>query len=221
MPTAFNLAAHHDFVMRHGQQLRHYVGLLCPCGNTPDANRARINCFFCGGLGIRYQDPLPMVALITSVNREKALLAAGIAQPGDLVLSPSPYEQQTISDWNAIEIAVDDGQPFNGELIKRGVNSPSDVLAYKVKQILDCHSVNQRTQTITNYTEGTDFTIDGRTITWLTGQPQPPAESIYSIKYTAILQWVVFVGPQSRQDSDQNIGLKAILRLRHIVLNRQ
>lgn len=304
MPTLFSLPEHHAFVMRHGQRLLHYTSSLCPCGATPDANRSKVTCNLCGGLGLQYGEPQEMTALVTSINREKHLLEAGIAQPGDLVLSPSPYESQVIADWDSIEILDDRGQVFQGELIKRGVNSLSDLLAYKVVNVLDCHSVtnaplvivfnDQETTdhwavtfgaaitfeatvdvgvsgwitgdtewlgffsgvpllvnteivdavekpadllvTVENetlnytepmpalrridYVEGEDFTIDERILTWVAGKKQPPAEGIYSIKYTAKFAWVAYNSQQDRADAEDDIGSRVFLRLRHLVMNR-
>lgn len=172
---------------------------------------------YCNGLGIRYEDPLEIVGIVTGVTREKALLEAGVADPGDLLFGPSPFEHNILSDWDMIELQWKQGQPFQGELMKRGLSGPSDILDYTPKQIFSCESIEPNTQALTNYTEGVNFSVSGVTLTWTTGQPQPAPGQVYSIKYTAVFQWICFVSPFDRFEKDSNLGQRCLLRKRSAI----
>lgn len=216
----FDLPLHHEFVIRKGERLLLSQSRMCPCGTTPDANRARITCSLCQGLGVQYAAPVKIVGIVTGIHREKSLLESGIAQPGDLVLGLSPFSPVTLSDYDLIEFTWPEGQPFQGELVTRSADGPTDILAYKVAQMQACLSVDPETDAVTQYQEGVNFTVSGRELTWIADQPQPAADSIYSVKYMARYSWIVFISPQDRRERGVNLGAKAILRLRHLTVGR-
>lgn len=217
MPTTFDIPAHHAFVQKHGDQIRWYRGLFCPCGATPDANRARTTCIHCFGTGIRYEAPVILTGIVTQVTRDKALMESGFADPGDLKLGLSPLETNILSEWDMIELQWDKGQPFMGDLISRGTGSLIDVLSYPAKEIFSCTRIDATTQAIIAYASGVNFTISGRTLTWIVGQPQPAAGQVYSIKYTAIFQWIVFRSPFDRYENGTSLGQRTLLRKRALV----
>lgn len=218
--SGFNLPAHHNFVQRKGERILWSRANLCPCGNTPDGNRSRVTCMHCGGLGLRYEDPIEIVGIVTGVTREKTLLEAGVVDVGDLLLGLSPFEHSILSDWDMIELQWQQGQPFQGELIKRGLSGPSDILDYPPKHIFSCESIEPNTQVLTTYTEGINFSVSGVTLTWVDGQPQPAPGQVYNIKYTAIFQWVCFVSPFDRFEQDRSLGQKCLLRKRSAVMKK-
>jgi hypothetical protein len=220
MATLFRIADHHAFVNRHGDKVLYYQGSPCPCGNTTDSNRARVTCNVCGGLGIAYETPVELMGIVSGIHREKNLLVAGIAQPGDMIFSPSPLEETFLSDWDQIETTWEHGHPYQGDVLRRSVDGLSDTLAYKAKSIQTCFSLDPNTEAKTAYVEGTHFSVTDRTITWVSGQPQPTAGSLYSLKYTAILAWVVFVPPMDRYEGNINLGPKVLLRPRHTTAAR-
>lgn len=221
MPTDFNINSHVDFIARHGAQLLRYPSLPCPCGSTVDGARSRFVCPLCKGTGVRYETATTLTGIITGIAREKMLLEAGIAQPGDAVLGLSPLETQMVTDWDMVEPANwTQGQPYSGELVQRG-SGATDTLVYKAKQVLNCHSVHPTTFVITNYAVGTDFTVANDVVTWIVGRPQPAADAIYSIKYAAIFSYIVFTIPQDRYDAEISLGLKALLRPRHIAIQKR
>lgn len=215
----FNLSEHDAFVKRHGEKVSLYKGYLCPCGSSRDAGRAKPTCTLCHGTGTKYDAPVSMTGIITGVERQKSLLEAGILQPGDLQLGLSPYEHIMLTDGDLIELSSwTRGQPFEGEIVQRGVDSLTDVLLYKSKQVFKCFSVDPNTDAETVYAEGTSFTVAGNLLTWVEGQPQPDPETFYSIKYAALFSWVVLRSPSDRYEQATNIGQKVYLRLRHLVL---
>lgn len=221
MPTKFNLAAHHVFLQEHGETLSYYRGLPCPCGQTVDAARVRYVCPLCKGTGIRYETAVPLVAIITGISREKSLLEVGIAQPGDAVMGLSPFETQMVTDWDMVEpTSWGRGQPYSGELVERQAGA-TDVLVYKAKEILNCHSVHPTTFVITNYAVGTNFSVADDQVTWIVGQPQPAVGTIYSIKYAAVFAYIAFVIPQDRYDNMDSLGGRCLLRPRHIAIQKR
>lgn len=217
--TQFTLTEHHQFVRSHGEQLDYYVAMPCSCGGG-DPSRARQSCTLCGGRGYRYKPPVRLTGIVTSIHREKSLMEAGLVQPGDAVLGLSPFDRHMLSDWDMVELPFwSRGQSVWGGAIQRSVDSADDLLPHTVKDLQYCESQDPDTDEITSYTRGTDFTITGNVLTWLDGQPQPAPESYYSIRYTALLQWIIFLPPQDRYDGGVSIGQKAILRLRHIAFS--
>jgi hypothetical protein len=217
--TQFSLVEHHQFLTRHAEQLSWYKGFLCPCGSARDAARANANCTLCHGAGTRYDAPKELLGIVTDVTKQKTLLEAGIALPGDLLLGLSPFEKNLLSSNDLIEMSQwKRGQPFEGELLERSPEGPTDTLLYRAKEIFRCFSIDPNTQTETVYQHGTDFTVSGAVVTWIDGRPQPPAESIYSINYSAVVSYHVFVPPQDRLEGAVNLGQKALLRAKHVVV---
>lgn len=160
---------------------------------------------------------MTLTGIVTGVSRQKSMLEAGILQPGDLQLGLSPYEKQILSDGDMIELSTwKQGQPFDGEIVQRGMDSLTDVLLYKTKRVFKCFSVDPNTDQETVYVEGTRFTVAGNLLTWIDGQPQPDPETFYSIKYTALFSWVCFLPPMDRYEGAVNLGQHIFLRLKHL-----
>lgn len=221
MSTLFTLSEHTAFIQKHGEKVNWFKGYLCPCGASGDAARANANCTFCNGTGTRYDAPKELIGIVTGVQKEKSLLEAGIALPGDLLLGLGPFEKNLLSSNDLIEMSNwKRGQPFEGELIQRSPEGPTDTLLYRAKEIFRCFSIDTNTQTETIYQNGTDFTVSGNVLTWIDGQSQPPAESIYSINYSALFSYCVFLPPQDRYEGGVNLGQKVLLRLRHLVVKQ-
>lgn len=217
MPTLFNINEHHAFVARHGEELRWYRSHKCPCGALPDANRSRTTCVHCLGTGLRYDPPVNVIGIVTQKITDKNLIESGTVSPGDMLLGLSPLEKNVFSDWDMVELNWKKGEPFEGELIARSSDGAVDTLQYPAKDIFDCVQINHTTQTIIHYSAGTNFTVSGRTLTWIEDEDQPNVGDIFSIKYTAIFQWVCFRGPFDRREQDINLGQKVLLKKRHLV----
>jgi hypothetical protein len=184
--------------------------------NYADPNRARMDCAACHGLGLLWIDSGYIKGLVTNIQQEKELLMAGIASMGDLVFSPSP--EYTLSDYDKIQLTWADGIPFEGELIQRGSGS-TDQSMYGIMSVPPdgCITVDPTTGDITRYTPGTDFTFSDTAITWIGNQPT--ANAYYSIKYQALIDWIVFAPPQPRRERGTNLGQKVILQKKHSVFN--
>lgn len=213
-----------DFIRKHGEWVNYFVGMKCPCtgsmlmtgSNLPDANRANPNCQACHGLGWVWQPQQQILGVIENINQHKDLLMAGIAAPGDLVMSPDLAV--TLSDYDKIQLTWPEGIPFEGELITRGSTGNTDTTMYGVLSVSQCITVDPASGQITTYTPGTDFTIDppANEITWQ-GSHVPPPGTVYSIKYQALMDWIVFTPPQPRRERGTNLGQRVILRKKHLV----
>jgi hypothetical protein len=135
---------------------------------------------------------------------------------GDLHLGLSPYDFSQISDWDMFRfLARPRGTAYDGDTRVRDSDSPSDFLTYEVKAVHTCFSVDPVSQVVVPYLEGTDFTVAGRVITWLSGRGPAP-RSKYSVKYHASFDWIAFVTPMERYDGEESIGSHALLRKRHL-----
>jgi hypothetical protein len=155
-----------------------------------------------------------------SIKTQKDLLQAGIATPGDLVFSPTL--DVSLSDYDRIQLTWPEGLPFDGEVIRRGmnINSPMvDSTTYEIINVDQCIQANPLTGSITNYTPNVDFSYNGKNITWLGTSNIPQNQSLFSIKYKALIDWIVFVPPQPRRERGTNLGQFVILRRKHSAFN--
>lgn len=214
--TDFHLTDHHNFVLRHGETVQWRKSYLCPCSTVADPARARTDCFLCFGSGLTYGTAADMTGMVTAITRQKELLEAGIAEPGDLVLSVSPLEQRILSNGDMIQLTSFPGQPFQGELVKRARSGLVDKLAYAPVTISRCFTADQSSDTVREFVNGTHYAVNGRLLTWSADAAnRPQVEQTYSIAYTARIEWIVFLPPQDRYEAGVNLGQKCLLRARH------
>lgn len=223
MPTSFTQLDHDAFVAKHGERLAWRRASKCPCGVTEDPQRIRPSCKVCHGFGFRYSDPQTIIGLVTGVQHQKTLLQIGVVMIGDLMLGLSPLDFTQIADWDSFKfLARDVGTPYDGDLRVRDADGPLDYLTYEAKQVYTCFSIDPVTQLETTYVQGTDFTVSGRELTWLPktggGFKGPQARQKYSVKYSAEFDWIAFVTPMTRYDGEESIGMRAILRKRHLAV---
>ena len=218
MPTRFSLPAHHDFVLRHAEAVRISRAHKCACGARPDANRANVNCQACFGAGYLYDPPYVTRGAVIGIQAQRIMLETGVADLGDLLLSLSPFEPEQIRDWDKVEIVGwDDGELFSGEVLVRG-GGPYDRLTYEPVVFHKAFTVFPSTGVITMYVEGTSFTLAGRNLTWVPGQPQPTYMQTYTADYSPRYEWVAFNPQVHRYEQAENLGQRVLLKRRHVVL---
>jgi|SRR6185437_1378435 len=219
MSIPFNISLHNNFVQGHGQVVQWYKAYLCACGQGPpnmDANRARLSCTVCNGVGLTYDNPLPVTGLITGIHNMKELLNSGEAYPGDCVFGLAPGQSQFISDWDMVRFPFE--EPYNGETRIRGeFGGLSDTLDYTVVRVFRVMRTDPTTNTIIKFVNGVDYTIVGRTITW-SANANISTGDVYSISATVNFDWITFVSPMQRYDNTQNLGQRCVLRKRHMVM---
>lgn len=217
--TGFDLGLHDQFVADHGDRVLWFRATKCSCGRSRDPHRAQPTCVACEGTGWRYDPPVELLALVTGVGgREKSLIEAGLVSPGDMVLGLAPSEPHQLKDWDKIRLTWDPGLPYDGDVLIRGTGS-TDRLTYEARRIRAVTDVHPATGAVTTYGEGTSFTVAGRELTWVAGQPQPLAGESYTVDYEPNWDWVVLSRPLSRFERGQSLGQRVLLRQRHLALS--
>lgn len=213
--STFSAMDNQNFFRNKGDIVQQYRSMVCPCGNDP--GESITTCAVCGGMGRFYPDaPIIKRAIISRVEQsEPQLITTGFAGPGDLTMSEMPGDQNPAEEFDIIMLPKWAGMPFSGQIVTRGTDT--DVLFYRAVNIDKCVSVDPSTGAVTTYTHNADFSWSGRTITWLTAN-QPAQGSNYSIRYTALFEYVVFTPALVRREVGTDIGSKAILRKRHIIM---
>ncbi len=217
----FNLKDHARFVKDRGESVTWYRMTPCPCSEGGDMGRSNLICPYCLRTGQRYEAGQEIVAVITGINRQRAWLESGMATPSDLVMSLSPQESARVSDWDIVELSGwDAGQVTQGEIIKRSPLGLTDQLQFQGVSALSCYSIDPETLAVQQtYEQGLDFALSGKTLTWFgSPRPLPEPESFYSLKYTALYQWVVFSPPGDRFDRGVSLGDKVMLRQRQTAM---
>jgi hypothetical protein len=223
--SGVNINAQNEFIRKHGEWIHYFIGMKCTCNssvlttgsNLYDPNRSNITCAACKGLGWVWQDGGEILGVIDNILQHKDLLIAGIAAPGDLVFSPDL--RYTLADYDKIQLTWVEGIPFEGELIARG-SGTTDTTLYGVMSVSQCIVVNPTTGAITKYVSGIDFnfnqTIPTNSITWVPTKG-PSVGTVYSLKYQALVDWIVFTTPQPRRERGTNLGQRVIMRKKHLV----
>lgn len=199
----------------HGETLLWRRASKCPCSLDGGSSRALLACKACGGAGWLYDAPKIIVAIFIVITNQKEYLETGVLQPGDVLMGCAPAEANFISDWDMIQPTWPIGEPFEGDVIVRGDENNPDKLSYAPVKVLNCFTIDATTGVQTFYTQGLDFTISGRFVTWITHLAQGTQ---YSIKYSTNYEWIVFATPADRFDKGWDIGQKIPLRKRHIIL---
>jgi hypothetical protein len=222
-----------SLIIDRGEKVLVERGISCPCRaedvygsmiehhNRP-ATRLRYGCEQCGGLGYIFRDPICMLGIITGVEsgRNRSLLEMGFAVPGDCVFSPSIHARE-IQDFDKVTMSYP-SPVSGGQIIMRnsahlndnalrtlGLEQHQDRLWYQADCVSWCEDDEGNL-----YTQGSDFTIEGKVINWdATG---PRDGQMYTIKYSAFLEWIVYASPMTRFDQNRKLGQKALLRKVHL-----
>jgi len=144
----------------------------------------------------------------------------GYAVPGDCVFSPS-LRAREVQDFDKVTLGY--AAPVSGgQIIMRnsanlndnalrslGLSNVEDRLWYQA----DCVTWCEDDEGVL-YTNGVDFSIDGKTLTW--GDNRPRDGQMYTIKYNAFLEWIVYASPMTRFDQGRTLGQRVLLRKVHI-----
>jgi len=144
----------------------------------------------------------------------------GYAVPGDAVFSPS-LRGPVISDFDRITfkypVPVSDGQTIvrnaasfeDNQLLATGLSSVQDKLWYSAACSIWCEDENGVV-----YTEGKDFFLKDKTINW--GDQRPQDGIVYTVKYDAYMEWIVYASPATRFDQFRSLGQRVMLRKWHV-----
>lgn len=230
----FTFPLQKGFVNNRGETLIHEVGLRCVC-NQEDMHagmvqhdgkvlrrRSKFRCDVCGGEGYIYRQPRKIVALVTSVRQQMSQLDAGWAMPGDAIVSVKP--DVVISGGDLLTFTWPEVVP-DGQVIVRGAAQISDNLTRKFQLDPDedrllynaVDSVHCEDEDGIVYNAGADFILNGsKIIKWVGNKPHK--KKVYTLKYTAYLEWVAWFPPDIRRDRDRDLGYRVAIRKRHVAL---
>ena len=204
------------FFRDHAERVNWYQAVLCGCGSSPGAP-ANIGCKVCGGLGYFYPSAaVTTLAILTAVKQQEVLESAGLVMPGDLVCDQPPGAV-SLAPWDIIITTWSQGLPFEGSVLQRG-NGTTDNLPYRATKAYECVQTDPLTGSVTTYTEGIDFSVSGKSVTWLGTANQPAEGTLYSVRYNATYEWVVLPPGQVRVERSQDLGPRTALRKRHVIL---
>lgn len=222
-----------EFVESRGDVVVHEVGVACPCRNSDhfasavryeqdNAAQAKFGCSKCQGDGMLYRSARCIRGLITSINSSanRELLEMGYAVKGDMVLSPS-FKAGLITDLDKITLThstpINAGQNIrrnaaqleDNAMLDNGLESNEDRLWYHGDCALHCEDINGSV-----YTQGADFVFDGHKIRWVGSSPAD--NTLYTVKYTAFLEWIAWTTPHERYDHGRTLAQKVVLRKKHV-----
>lgn len=207
-----DLLAQRKLTAENGEVVTHYPVLPCACRGS--VGQPVPTCQVCGGSGRAYHAGRSVKGLVAGLNaHDRALLSSGLAMPGDMTFSPDVRPAIPIHDYDVVRLGY--GQPYEGDVLIRAASGP-DRLAYEVAVVQAVEAHNPTTGVITIYTEGVDFTITGRRLSWLAGRG-PATGAAYTVRYMARFDWVVYPGVTlQRMDRGTSLGQRVLLRKRHI-----
>ena len=198
-----------------------YASMIEHEGQPATALKRSVNCPRCYGLGYIYRDAKVIKGLFTSIQAgsNKQLLEGGWAVPGDAVFSPSMREEE-LSDFDKITlhyaVPVGSGHTVFRGAATKGLNAMTDTglepnedrLWYRAECPIWCED-----QYGTVYRPDVDYVLEGRIIRWI-GQAPPP-DTVYTIKYRAFLEWIVYATPMTRIDSNRSLAQKVLVKKAH------
>lgn len=224
-----------SLIQARGENVIIETGVSCPCRNGDvyaslinrdgkPANQRRLNCSQCKGDGRVYRNARKIRGLVTSLNpvRDRSLIEMGYAQPGDVMFSPE-LNAGKVTDFDKITILypmdVDDGQVImrgaahmeDNKIFVTDLETNEDRLWYEAVCSIWCEDING-----VIYEQGADFEFENHKIRWVGNTPDEG--TLYTVKYTAYLEWIVYSGGMTRIDNCRSLGQQVILKKKHVVL---
>ena len=198
------------FVRQEGEPFLHFVGARCWC--TGRDGQLDPNCEAHDVTGSVYGDKVPIVGLFSSIMQHKDLISTGLFEKGDALFSPLNNAQVSEGDKLIFMKPV----PFGaGDPRIRGTEA-SDPLIYSATSGIFCMDENR-----VRYAEEVDFKFQDKSIIWRwegkTGNA-PGSGVRYTVKYRALIDWIVFMPPMERFSHGKDIGNKVFLRKLHVFM---
>jgi len=196
--------------LNEGEWVRHMVGIPCFC--IDKHGQLTPNCRKHDVMGRIYVSDTKIKALVGGMNNHKEWIQAGIAYPGDCVLSPLTKDTVSAGD----KIIFSWPEPFGeGDQLQRDVDD-ADLLTYEAIKALYC--VDEK---LVYYKQERDFIFNGKKIVWRwVGKPAegktPNIGVRYTVKYKGLLEYIAFDAPVERVSAGVDIGSKVLLRRLHL-----
>lgn len=236
--TVLNLQSHDILARKRGEVVWWWASQKCTCAAarktikenrdtgkiSHDSLRADLVCSVCGGNGFFWPVRRKIKAVVLDVNtgNSRELLAAGLATPGDLMMSPAPLGMRSfrISDFDKIIFPHRGGQPHAGDVLIRGQfdNGLIDIFPHPLGEIT---KIAYKSGSSMIYPEeGADYTYAkyDNEITWIDGGPNvPPDGTPFSVSCHVYYEWIAFASPFERVENDNLLGSKVLLKKKHLV----
>jgi hypothetical protein len=229
----FDFARLEELIEARGDTVILETAVACTCRNGDlhsalilregkPANQRSLSCPQCQGDGFLYRNARRVSGLITSLDpgRNRQLYEMGYAVPGDATFSPS-LRAGVVTDFDKITFCTP--APTNeGQVIRRGghtfednvqyvtdLETNEDRLWYRPSCAIWCEDSNGVV-----YSQGADFVFENKKIQW-TGN-QPDLGTLYTLKFTAYLEWVAYSTPFARVDRGRSLGQRVMIRKKHV-----
>ncbi len=224
-----------DLIEARGEDVIVETGIACTCRNGDlyaatieregkPASQRRLSCPQCHGDGLIFRNARMVRGLVTSLDpgRNRQLFESGYAVPGDAIFSPS-LQVEKIGDLDRITMQFSENVS-EGQVIMRGaanleenrfidtdLSEAEDRLWYLADYAIWCEDEDG-----VLYQQGSDFQFDAKKIRWVGNSPN--VGKLYTVKYTAYHEWVVYATPFDRVDRNRNLGQRALIRKKHVAI---
>ena len=222
-----------ELIEGRGDKVIHETGISCTCRNedtlaslqiheAASAAARRINCDKCQD-GFIYRSPKVIMGLLTSIEAgpNRKLIESGYAVQGDAVFSPS-LKVFKLTDFDKITFLhstpVGDGQVIfrnagqlndNAGLDTKGLQPDEDRLWYQADCAIHCEDEFGE-----QYFQDADFVLEDKVIRWVGREPKD--KTLYTVKYTAFLEWIVYNTPFERFDRGRPLAQRVLIRKKHV-----
>lgn len=224
-----------ELIEARGDKVIYETGVACTCRNddalssfndkdgSPAFSRKLI-CSICQGDGLIFRNAIIINGLLTAVNpgANRHLMEAGYAVPGDAIFSPS-FNAPVIGDFDRItmlnSVPISEGQVIVRGAGDTGYNKVLDTrlvptedrLWYLADQAIHCEDSEGVV-----YTQNVDFELVDKVVRWIGNKPKKG--NVYTLKYTAFLEWITYASPFERFDRNRSLAQRVLLRKKHVYL---
>jgi len=229
----FDFARLEELVEARGDEVILETAVACTCRNGDihsalilregrPANQRSLSCPQCQGDGFLYRNARKVRGLMTALDpgRNRTLYEMGYAVPGDATFSPS-LRAGFLTDFDKITFCT--AMPVNeGQVVRRGghtfednvqyvtdLEENEDRLWYRPSCSIWCEDSNGVV-----YTQGPDFVFESKKIQWVGNQPD--LGTLFTVKFTAYLEWVAYASPFQRIDRGRSLGQRVMVRKKHV-----
>ena len=214
-----DIPQHNRLIARHYDTVVHYRSNICSCSPTGNLEEADITCIRCNGLGIYWNEPRAIHAVVTGLDSDRTgrhWLQQGIALPEDMTCSTYPAYGRRFKDYDKVIPTWKFGFPYAGDMLQRGVK---DRTIYKpVGKIQKVSQTNPESGNVKVWVAGVDYTVggpEGRDVLWVAGHG-PALEEYYAVTYEPRFEFVSWSPPAPRWERGRDLGRRVLLRKLHL-----
>lgn len=205
--THFSYSDVYNFVRGHGVACKVHQAILCPCVEK-STGQPRINCHVCFGTGFYYTEEIKPFEKSQCVDHRMIInnrawnkdfqKPGGYTQKGSASATAYTFTPSTgdkIQPLKDIEV-INDEMHQKGAKFQNG-SSSEYLLMEDIIKVESIFTVNAAFDQVTKFLPEINFTMNGREIMWLLGQPQPALNERYTVRYQAIPEYII-MGAQAQ-----------------------